>query len=106
MKKVIALALGITAVAGAAIAFALIRNGCKGDDEFIIPDDDYEPDDEDYWNAVSEDEHAVSRKDINDAINGNELKKFTASDSKKNVEKHDLDDFNLSENEVKGNEKV
>lgn len=93
MKKAIALALGLTVVAGAAVVFTLIRNGCK-DDEFVIPDDDYEPDDEDYWNAVSEDEHAVSRKDINDAINGNELKKFTASDSKKNAD------------EVKKNEKV
>ena len=56
MNKVIALAIGITAVAGAAIVMALVKGGkLLTEDELPIPEKDYEPDDDAYWESIAED---------------------------------------------------
>ena len=89
MKKMIALALGITAVVGTAIAMALICKGSKcSEDELPVPDDDYEPDDEDYWKAVLEDElkeqkRTVAKEDVRKAESSDKPDEFCLSEDNK-----------------------
>ena len=66
MKKRTILALGILAVISTAVTLAIINGGCNGNDDLPIPDDDYEPNDEDYWDAVKEDEQERSIDDVLD----------------------------------------
>ena len=66
MKKKTILALGILAVISTAVTLALINNGCKDDDDLPIPDDDYEPNDEDCWDAVEEGEQERNTDDVSD----------------------------------------
>ena len=89
MKKTIALALGITAVVGTAITMALICKGSKcSEDKLPVPDDDYEPDDEDYWNTVLEDEleeqkRTVTKEDAQKAETSDKSDEFCLSEDNK-----------------------
>ena len=66
MKKKTILALGILAVISTAVTLALINNGCNDEDDLPILDDDYEPNDEDCWDAVEEGEQERNTDDVSD----------------------------------------
>lgn len=77
MKKRTILALGILAVISTAVTLALINNSCNDEDDLPILDDDYEPNDEDCWDAVEEGEQERNANDVSDNQEDNAKKDET-----------------------------